>query len=138
MSTLDLLKQQTVGIEDAYDVDMSETSKGGGGGRLLPAGYAMARLVEYIELGKQIETFQGKPKAPALQFRLGFSHQRRPFHKIYYGSGHYFASGQHPFVAKGGGALHHRLPGMTGSAKNIAGDAQLGGWQYPAHIAHIG
>lgn len=73
MSTLELLKQQTIGIEDAYDVDMSETSKGGGGGRLLPAGYAMARLVEYIELGKQIETYQGKPKAPALQFRLGFA-----------------------------------------------------------------
>lgn len=59
-------------VADSY-VDMSEVSKGGGGGRLLPAGYAMARLVRYIEFGMQPQEYQGTAKDPALEFRLGFA-----------------------------------------------------------------
>lgn len=60
-------------IDEAIElqgVDMTEESTGGGG--LMPAGYAMARLVTYIELGQQPQEFQGKAKAPAREVRLGF------------------------------------------------------------------
>lgn len=52
------------------DVDMTETGTGGGG--LMPAGFAMARLVTYIEFGSQPQEYQGKAKAPADEFRVGF------------------------------------------------------------------
>ena len=56
------------------NVDMSETSSGGGGRKLLPAGFAIGTLVEYIELGKHVGTFAGKPKKQADSlFRLGFA-----------------------------------------------------------------
>ena len=54
-------------------IDMNEAVKGGGGGRLLPEGYAFGRLVEYIEFGKQPQEFQGQAKDPALEFALGFA-----------------------------------------------------------------
>lgn len=55
-------------------VDMSQSSTGGGGERrLLPAGFALAQLVEVIEFGKHPQEFQGKVKDPALEFRLGFA-----------------------------------------------------------------
>lgn len=53
--------------------DMNEAQKGGGGGRLLPAGYAFGRLIEYIELGQHAQEFQGKAKEPALEVQLGFA-----------------------------------------------------------------
>lgn len=53
--------------------DLTVAEKGGGGGRLLPAGYAFGRLVEYVEYGNQPQEFQGKAKDPALEFNLGFA-----------------------------------------------------------------
>lgn len=58
---------------DEAAIDMSEVSKGGGGGRLLPAGYAFGRLVRYVEFGMQPQEYQGQAKQPALEFRLGFA-----------------------------------------------------------------
>lgn len=57
----------------ATGVDMTVATKGGGGARLLPAGYAYARLVEYIELGMQPQEFNGKAKAPMMEVQLGFA-----------------------------------------------------------------
>lgn len=54
-------------------IDMNEAVTGGGGGRLLPEGYAFGRLVEYIEFGNQPQEFGGKAKDPALEFTLGFA-----------------------------------------------------------------
>lgn len=53
--------------------DMNEAQNGGGGGRLLPEGYAFARLVEYIELGKHPQEFQGTKKDAALEVQIGFA-----------------------------------------------------------------
>lgn len=53
--------------------DMNVAVKGGSGSRLLPAGYAYCRLVEYIEFGKQPQEFNGKAKDPALEVQLGFA-----------------------------------------------------------------
>lgn len=55
------------------EVDMSQESTGGGGIKLFPAQYARARLVRYLELGKQAREFGGKAKEPALEVRLGFA-----------------------------------------------------------------
>lgn len=59
------------------EVDMSETQSGGFS-KLYPEGYAFARLVEYVELGKHTEEFQGKVKQPALTFRMGFAIWGKP------------------------------------------------------------
>lgn len=71
MSDLNILNSL---IEDAIaiqDVNMLETSTGGGAG-LMPAGYAMARMVSYIEFGKQPQEYNGKAKAPADEIKIGF------------------------------------------------------------------
>lgn len=57
----------------ATGVDMNEATKGGGGARLLPEGYAFGRLVEYVEFGMQPQEYQGQAKDPALEFSLGFA-----------------------------------------------------------------
>jgi hypothetical protein len=66
-----LLAQANEAAEIA-SIDMSQVSTGGQK-RLLPPGCTLARLVEYIEFGKHAVEYQGKPKPPALQFRLGFA-----------------------------------------------------------------
>lgn len=53
--------------------DMNEAVKGGGGARLLPAGMALGRLIEVVELGNHAQEFQGKAKDPALEVQLGFA-----------------------------------------------------------------
>lgn len=59
---------------ETTSVDMSEVSKGGGGERrVLPEGFAFARLVEYVEFGEHIAEFEGKPKPPAMKFRMAFA-----------------------------------------------------------------
>lgn len=65
-----LLAMANAAAEEAA-IDMSEVSKGGG--RLYPEGYAMARFVRYVEFGMQPQEFNGKAKAPALEFRMGFA-----------------------------------------------------------------
>lgn len=66
---------QALAAQDVAEsgIDMNEAVKGGGGGRLLPEGYAFGRLVEYIEFGNQPQEFQGQAKDPALEFTLGFA-----------------------------------------------------------------
>ena len=66
---------QALAAQDVAEsgIDLNEAVKGGGGGRLLPEGYAFGRLVEYIEFGNQPQEFQGQTKAPALEFTLGFA-----------------------------------------------------------------
>ncbi len=59
------------------DIDMSETSSGGGG-KLYPVGYAFARLVEYIDFGSHASEFNGQAKPPAPTFRLGFAIWGKP------------------------------------------------------------
>lgn len=68
--SLDLLNSL---IEDAIElqsVDLTETGTGGGG--IMPEGYAMARMVTYVELGQQPQEYNGKAKAPADEFFVGF------------------------------------------------------------------
>jgi hypothetical protein len=55
---------------ELQEVDM--TQEGSGGGGLMPEGYAMARLVTYIELGQHPQEYQGKAKAPAREVVAGF------------------------------------------------------------------
>jgi len=61
---------QALAAQDVAEsgIDLNEAVKGGGGGRLLPEGYAFGRLVEYIEFGNQPQEFQGQAKDPALEF----------------------------------------------------------------------
>lgn len=67
-----LLAQANAAAEES-GIDMNESVKGGGGGRLLPEGYAFAQLVEYVELGNHPQEFNGKAKDPALEVQLGFA-----------------------------------------------------------------
>lgn len=73
MSNLNSLINLANEAADASGVDMSETSTGGGGRRILPEGYALGRFVRYMELGKHAQEYNGEKKAPALQVRLGFA-----------------------------------------------------------------
>lgn len=54
-------------------VDMTEEQKGGGGGRLLPEGYCLARCSGVIEFGLQPQEFEGKPTADADEVQLEFA-----------------------------------------------------------------
>ncbi|QJD54854.1 putative tegument protein [Pseudomonas phage MR6] len=75
MTQLTKLQQmQALAAQNAtiVEVDMSETSSGGGGARrLLPGGMAMAQLVRYIEFGKHAREYQGQAKTPAMVVRMG-------------------------------------------------------------------
>lgn len=72
MSKLEQLRAQAQAAA-ATGVDMNEAVKGGQGARLLPAGYAFGRFIEYIELGKHPQEYQGTAKEPALEVQLGFA-----------------------------------------------------------------
>lgn len=52
--------------------NMNEAVKGGGG-RLLPEGYAFGRLIEYVELGNHPQEFGGVAKEPAMEVQLAFA-----------------------------------------------------------------
>lgn len=67
-----LQMQQAAEAAAASAVDMNVAQKGGGG-ILYPAGYCFARLVEVLELGNHVTSFQGVAKDPAPQIRLGFA-----------------------------------------------------------------
>lgn len=56
---------------DTQTVDLTETGTSGGGG-LMPAGQAYARMYKYIEYGQQPQEFKGVKKAPADEFKIGF------------------------------------------------------------------
>lgn len=70
-SKLQRIQQQAAQVAEV-GLDMSQTSKGGGGRRLLPAGNALGRFVLYREFGKHAREYQGTAKAAALEVRLGF------------------------------------------------------------------
>lgn len=69
--SLDILNNLIDDVIATQSVDMTEESTGGGGG-LMPEGFALARMVTYIELGLQPQEFGGKAKAPASEVILGF------------------------------------------------------------------
>lgn len=69
--TLAQLKQLAAAAKETA-VDMTEEQKGGGGGRLLPEGYTMARCSGVIEFGLQPQEFEGKPTADAEEVQLEF------------------------------------------------------------------
>jgi hypothetical protein len=52
--------------------DMSVASVGGAA-KLFPAGWALCRLVEYVELGSHPQSHNGVAKAPAKEAQLGFA-----------------------------------------------------------------
>ena len=68
MSTLDKFKSRIQAVDYA---DMTVPSEGGEYHKL-DEGYYLGRMVEYIELGMQPDSFEGKEKAPVKQFRIGF------------------------------------------------------------------
>ena len=69
LAEIQALAAELVDIDD----DMTEVVQGGGGARKLPVGKSLARLVSYIEYGKQPQEFQGQVKDPSIEFRLGFA-----------------------------------------------------------------
>lgn len=72
MSVLNTLQTLVAeAVESGLMKDMTVATSGGS--RLLPAGYAFGRLVEYIELGAQPQTFNGVSRAPAPEIRLAFA-----------------------------------------------------------------
>ena len=68
-----LLQEAQVAVSEGVVNDMTEVTKGGGGGKVWPAGPVLARLVEVIEIGNRAVSFEGQPKDPAPHIRLGFA-----------------------------------------------------------------
>ena len=74
MSTMTFEQMQALANQAAEQApDMTEAQKGGSGARMLPAGYAYAQLVEFVEMGNHAQEFQGKAKDPAMEVQLGFA-----------------------------------------------------------------
>ena len=116
-------------------IDMNEAVKGGGGGRLLPAGYAFGRLIEYVELGKQPQEFGGKAKEPCLEYTIAFA---------LWGQGYQNDDGT-PYIIrpysqalsrndKAGAFLLFKALNWKGTAKNFG---QLLGETYLVKIHHV-
>lgn len=69
LANLNALIDQAVELQD---VDMTETGTSSGGG-LMPDGWALARVVDYIEFGQHEQAYQGKPTGrSADEFKMGF------------------------------------------------------------------
>lgn len=76
MSLTKLQQLQALAAQNAAvaTVNMAEVSKGGGGARrLLPQGFALVRFCRYIEFGKHAREYQGQPKTPMMNVRLGLA-----------------------------------------------------------------
>lgn len=74
MSLLNKFQNQFNEAQQAGQVnDMNETTTGGGGGRILPAGKALAVLTGYIESGLAAREYQGKAKPPTREMKLIFT-----------------------------------------------------------------
>lgn len=69
MSVLDRIKQQAA-KQAEVSPDMNETHEGGGG-RIVPEGPYVGRLVEYIDFGVHPEEFGGQAKDPSPAFQIG-------------------------------------------------------------------
>lgn len=70
MSKLDALKQLAA-QSAATAVDMNEAESGGGAARIVPEGYYLGRVVEYVDLGNQPDVYEGVVKGAKPAFRLG-------------------------------------------------------------------
>jgi len=70
MSDMNILSSLINDAIETQAVDMTEVGSGGGG--LMPAGYATARMVTYIELGEHVQIIEGKAKPASSQIRVGF------------------------------------------------------------------
>lgn len=70
MSDMNILSSLINDAISTQAIDMTEVGTGGGG--LMPAGYAMGRMVTYIELGEHVQVIDGKPKPAAPEIRVGF------------------------------------------------------------------
>lgn len=71
MSDMNILSSLINDVLATQTVDMTEENTGGGGG-LMPEGYAMARCVTYIELGNHTPVVNGETKAPTDMVKIGF------------------------------------------------------------------
>lgn len=72
MSQLAQLNALIAQAVELQEVDMTETGTSGGGG-LMPDGWALARVVEYIEFGQHPQQYQGKPNGKfADEFKITF------------------------------------------------------------------
>lgn len=71
MSTLQEM-QAAIALAAQTGPDMNVATKGGGG-RLLPAGYAFGRMISYVEFGNQPQEFKGQAKDPKPVIQLGFA-----------------------------------------------------------------
>jgi hypothetical protein len=71
MSQLEAIRALAAQEAEESGVDLNVAVASGGGGRLLPEGYAFGRIVEYIEYGAQPQEYQGKAKPAELEFSLG-------------------------------------------------------------------
>lgn len=65
-----ILALAAMAAEVSDDMNVAES---GGGGKLFPEGYCMARLVEYIDFGSHVQEFKGVAKAAAPEFQLAFA-----------------------------------------------------------------
>lgn len=52
-------------------LDMTEETSGGAGKKLLPVGFSLGRICEYIEYGSQPQSFEGQKKEPADEISIG-------------------------------------------------------------------
>lgn len=59
-------------VEAAIETQTVDMTQEGSSGGLMPEGYAMARMVTYIEFGKQPQEYQGQAKPAAEEFKVGF------------------------------------------------------------------
>jgi hypothetical protein len=57
----------------ATQTNMTETTKGGGKARLLPAGHTLAHIVGLVQYGNQPQSYDGQPKNPAPELSLMFA-----------------------------------------------------------------
>jgi len=55
------------------ETNMTETTKGGGKARLLPAGHSLGHIVGLIQYGNHPQSYQGTAKAPAPELTLLFA-----------------------------------------------------------------
>jgi len=72
LSKRELLAQQAAAYAETAE-DMTQETKGGGGGKVLETGTYMARFIKYIEMGNHPQSFEGKSTGNALEFRLGLA-----------------------------------------------------------------
>lgn len=63
----------TQAVASGVTTDMTEITKGGGGGKQWPEGKTLVRLAGVIELGMRSGSFEGKPKAATRNLMLQFA-----------------------------------------------------------------